>query len=327
MQVLLARAARRLVSAVALVLLVISISFAMIHAAPGDAALVLAGEAGGADMTTLEHVRRAFGLDRPLVEQFLNHLGRTARGDLGYSYLFNRPVSDLIAERMGPTLALTLCALVPSVLLGVVLGISAARRPGSTLEMLITSLSVAGLAMPVFWMGIVLMIVFGAVIPIAPVGGMRDVTLAATGLSGLLDRLHHLMLPALTLALVNLGLFSRLVHASLRQTLDSDFIRTARSYGLPERVILYRHALRHALMPLVSAIGVRFSALLSGAVLVEAVFSWPGLGDLALDAIMGRDTPTLLGLLVCGSLVTILVNVLCDLILAGIDPRLRTTLA
>lgn len=324
---LLARVARRLVSALTLVLLVISISFIMIHAAPGDAALVLAGEAGGADTTTLEHVRRAFGLDRPLLEQFLGHLGRTARGDLGYSHLFNRPVSDLIIERMGPTLALTLCALVPSVLLGIVLGISAARHPGSALEMLITSLSVAGLAMPVFWMAIVLMIVFGAVIPIAPIGGMRDVTLVATGFGGLLDRLHHLMLPALSLALVNLGVFSRLVHASLRQALDSDFIRTARSYGLPERVILYRYALRHALMPLVSTIGVRFSALLSGAVLVEAVFSWPGLGDLALDAIMGRDTPTLLGLLICGSLVTILVNVLCDLILAGIDPRLRTTLA
>ena len=178
--------------------------------------------------------------------------------------------------------------------------------------------------MPVFWTAIVLMIVFGKLLPIAPIGGMRDLTIASGGLGALRDLLHHLFLPALTLALANLGVFSRLVHAGMRETLRSDFVRTARSNGLSEGAIVYRHALRHALLPVVSAIGLKFSALLSGAVLVEAVFAWPGLGDLTLDSIMGRDTPTLLGILVCGASLTIGVNLLCDLAHRWIDPRLRT---
>ena len=315
---------RRLALAAGLVLAVLVLNFTLIHAAPGDPALVIAGEMGGADEAAMAQIRQAYGLDKPLPVQFATYLGRSLQGDLGQSYLYNQPVSALILDRLGPTILLVLTALLAAIVLGTLLGVMASRRPDSLFSGAVTVFSLVGYAMPVFWTGILLVILFGKVWPIMPIAGMRDVRMMGAGtLESMLDVLHHLVLPALTLGLIYLAQYSRLARASMLEVLGSDYIRTARAKGLGEGAVTYKHALRNALMPLVTIAGLQFGNLISGAVLVETVFSWPGLGTLALDAILGRDYPTLMGVLTFSALLVIVANLLTDLSYRWIDPRLR----
>jgi peptide/nickel transport system permease protein len=297
---------RRLALAFGLVLAVLALNFTLIHAAPGDPAQVIAGEMGGADEAAMASIRKAYGLDRPLHEQFFTYIGRSLQGDLGQSYLYNKPVSELILDRLGPTILLVLTALLGAIVIGTLLGVLASRRPDSIFS------------------GAVLVILFGKVWPIMPIAGMRDVRMMGAGpLANALDVLHHLVLPAVTLGLIYLAQYSRLARASMLEVLGSDYIRTARAKGLGDGAVTFKHALRNALMPLVTIAGLQFGNLISGAVLVETVFSWPGLGTLALDAILGRDYPTLLGVLTFSALLVIVANLLTDLSYRWIDPRLR----
>jgi peptide/nickel transport system permease protein len=315
---------RRLALAAALVLAVLAVNFVLIHAAPGDPAQVIAGEMGGADEAAMASIRKAYGLDRPLATQFVTYIGKSLHGDLGQSYTFNQPVSGLILDRLGPTVLLVMTALLCAVLLGTLLGVWAARRPDSMVSGVVTVLSLVGYSMPVFWTGILLVILFGKVWPIMPIAGMHDVRLVgATAWVSLLDVMHHLVLPALTLTLIYIAQYSRLARASMLEILGADYIRTARAKGLSDRVVTFKHALRNALMPIVTVVGLQFGNLISGAVLVETVFSWPGLGTLALEAILGRDYPTLLGVLTFSALLVIAANLLTDLSYRWIDPRLR----
>ena len=315
---------RRLALAVGLVLAVLAVNFTLIHAAPGDPALVIAGEMGGADEATMAQIRKSYGLDRPLPEQFLTYLGKSVRGDLGTSYTFNQPVLDLILARLGPTVLLVLTALLSAIVLGTLLGVLASRRPDSFGSGAITVFSLVGYAMPVFWTGILLVILFGKVWPVLPIAGMRDVRALGSGTwATMLDIGRHLVLPAATLAIIYLAQYSRLSRASMLEVLGSDYIRTARAKGLSDAVVTFKHALRNALMPIVTIAGLQFGNLISGAVLVETVFSWPGLGTLALDAILGRDYPTLLGVLTFSAILVIVANLVTDLSYRWIDPRLR----
>jgi peptide/nickel transport system permease protein len=315
---------RRLALAFGLVLAVLALNFTLIHAAPGDPAQVIAGEMGGADEAAMASIRKAYGLDRPLHEQFFTYIGRSLQGDLGQSYLYNKPVSELILDRLGPTILLVLTALLGAIVIGTLLGVLASRRPDSLFSGAVTVFSLIGYAMPVFWTGILLVILFGKVWPIMPIAGMRDVRMMGAGpLANALDVLHHLVLPAVTLGLIYLAQYSRLARASMLEVLGSDYIRTARAKGLGDGAVTFKHALRNALMPLVTIAGLQFGNLISGAVLVETVFSWPGLGTLALDAILGRDYPTLLGVLTFSALLVIVANLLTDLSYRWIDPRLR----
>lgn len=315
---------RRLALAAALVLAVLAVNFVLIHAAPGDPAQVIAGEMGGADEAAMTSIRKSYGLDRPLTTQFLTYIDKSLHGDLGQSYTFNQPVSGLILDRLGPTVLLVMTALLCAVLLGTLLGVWAARRPDSVVSGVVTVLSLVGYSMPVFWTGILLVILFGKVWPIMPIAGMHDVRLVgATAWASLLDVLHHLVLPALTLTLIYVAQYSRLARASMLEILGADYIRTARAKGLSDGVVTFKHALRNALMPIITVIGLQFGNLISGAVLVETVFSWPGLGTLALEAILGRDYPTLLGVLTFSALLVIAANLLTDLSYRWIDPRLR----
>ena len=252
---------------------VLAINFTLIHAAPGDPASVIAGEMGGGDQAVIDSIKKAYGLDKPLPEQFITYIGKSVRGDLGMSYTYNKPVSSLIADRIGPTILLVLTALLVAIVVGTLLGVFASLKPKS--------------------------------------------------FSSAVDVLHHLVLPALTLTLVYLAQYSRLARASMLEVLSSDYVRTAKAKGLHQGVVVFKHALRNALMPLVTIAGLQFGNLVSGAVLVETVFSWPGLGTLALDAILGRDYPTLLGVLTFSSLFVITANLLTDLSYRWIDPRLR----
>ena len=318
------RLVHRIAFAVALVLAVLAVNFILIHAAPGDPAQVIAGEMGGADEAAMQSIRKAYGLDRSLTEQFLTYLGKSLQGDLGQSYTFNRPVSEMILDRLGPTVLLVMSALFCAVLVGTLLGVWASRRPDSTVSAVVTVLSLVGYSMPVFWTGILLVILFGKIWPIMPIAGMHDVRLVGASLwSSTLDVLHHLVLPALTLTMIYVAQYSRLARASMLEILGSDYIRTARAKGLSEEVVAFKHALRNALMPIVTVVGLQFGNLISGAVLVETVFSWPGLGTLALDAILGRDYPTLLGVLTFTATLVIAANLLTDLSYRWIDPRLR----
>jgi len=269
-------------------------------------------------------IKKAYGLDKPLPVQFVTYIGKSLQGDLGQSYTYSRPVSGLILDRIGPTILLVLTALIFAIVVGTLLGVFASRRPDSFASGAVTILSLVGYAMPVFWTGILLVILFGKVWPIMPIAGMRDVRqFGVGGWSAVVDVMHHLVLPALTLTIIYLAQYSRLARASMLEVLGSDYIRTARAKGLSEWVVTFKHALRNALMPVVTIAGLQFGHLISGAVLVETVFSWPGLGTLALGAIHGRDYPTLLGVLTFSSMLVIVANLVTDLSYRWIDPRLR----
>jgi len=315
---------RRLALAAGLVLAVLALNFTLIHAAPGDAAEVIAGEMGGADEAAMASIRKTYGLDKPLPQQFFTYIGKSLQGDLGTSYTFSRPVTELILGRLWPTVLLVLTALISAIVLGTLLGVWASRRPDSVGSGAVTIFSLIGYSMPVFWTGILLVILFGKVWPIMPIAGMRDVRLTgADAWTSALDVAHHLVLPATTLGIIYLAQYSRLARTSMLEVLGSDYIRTARAKGLSEARITFKHALRNAMMPLVTIAGLQFGNLISGAVLVETVFAWPGLGTLALDAILGRDYPTLLGVLTFSAVLVIVANLLTDLSYRWIDPRLR----
>lgn len=314
---------RRLALAAGLVLAVLLVNFTLIHAAPGDPALVIAGEMGGADEAAMASIRATYGLDRPLHEQFITYLSKSVRGDMGVSYNYNQPVVDLIFARLGPTVMLVVSALITAIVVGTLLGVLASRRPDSFGSGVITVFSLIGYAMPVFWTGILLVILFGKVWPVMPIAGMRDVrAVGADSWTAMLDVLHHLVLPAATLAIVYVAQYSRLARTSMLEVLGSDYIRTARAKGLSDRVVTFKHALRNALMPIVTIAGLQFGNLISGAVLVETVFSWPGLGTLALDAILARDYPILLGVLTFSAVLVVVANLITDLSYRWIDPRL-----
>ncbi|WP_304307856.1 ABC transporter permease [Pseudacidovorax intermedius] len=315
--------ASRLLQALGLVLAVVVLNFALVHAAPGDPVETIAGMSGGMSEELKAELRQSYGLDRPLPVQLGIYLGRVARLDLGQSYIFNLPVVDLIAERIPATLLLVLSSVVCAFLLGTALGVLAARKPNGWLSQAITVFSLVGFAAPVFWSGMMLMILFASVWPILPVSDMRSVDSDGRGLAGVVDVLWHLVLPMFTLSMVYLAQYSRLARASMLEVLGADFIRTARAKGLAEGVVLYKHALRNAVLPVVTVLGLQFGNVLAGAILVETVFNWPGLGRLAYESVLRRDYPTILGVLLLSAVVVLVMNLLTDLCYRLIDPRIK----
>ena len=315
----------RLLLCLGLVLAVVVLNFVLVHAAPGDPVSTIAGVSGGMSPELMAQLRTQYGLDRPLPVQLGVYLAKVVRGDLGYSYFFNLPVSTLIGERLPATLLLVLSSVIVAFLAGTALGVVSAKKPNGALSQFITVLSMIGFAAPVFWTGIMLVILFASVLPILPVAGMRSVeSSGAGGWRDVVDVLWHLILPTITLALVYLAQYSRLARSSMLDVLGSDFVRTARAKGLADRVVLYKHALRNALLPVVTVLGLQFGNVLSGAILVETVFNWPGLGRLAFESVLRRDYPTILGLLLLSSIVVVVMNQLTDLCYRLIDPRIRT---
>ena len=314
---------RRLLQAAALIAAVLLLNFLLIRLAPGDPALAIAGGMGGATQEIVEDIRRDHGLDRPLSSQLLTYAARVASGDLGHSLHFDTPVLDLVLDRLGPTLLLTVTALLAASVLGSVLGVHAARRPHGTFANLAGLFTLAAWSAPPFLTGILLIFSFSAAVPLFPVSGMADLRADGAGLDRALDVAHHLALPALTLALMLLAPFFRIARASTIEALGADYIRTARAKGLREAEVLWRHALRNAALPIVTLAGLQFGALLSGAVLVETVFDWPGLGSLAFESALRRDHPTLLGILLFAAAAVVAVNLLTDLSCRLLDPRIR----
>ncbi len=315
----------RIANAAGLLLLVMVLNFLLIHLAPGDPAQVIAGEMGGASPEVLATIRAAYGLDLPLPVQLGRYLLRAVQGDLGYSFYFNQPVSQLILQRLPATALLMGAALMFAVVAGLLLGIAAARRPRGLVNLTVTLVAVAGYAMPVFWSGLLLLLLFTSVLPWFPTGGMVDVSRPLQGWSYIASVLVHLVLPAVTLGVVFMAQYSRQARTAMLGVLRADYIRTARAKGLPERTVVYKHALRNAIGPVVTLLGLQFSEVLAGAVLVETVFGWPGMGRLVFDSILRRDYPTLLGVLVVSALLVMVTSIVTDVVQRALDPRITLT--
>lgn len=316
---------RRLLHAAGLIFAVLVLNFVLVHLAPGDPAVVIAGEMGGASAEVMALIRATYGLDQSLPAQLVHYVGHVLTGDLGYSFYFNRPVVQLVAERMGATALLVTSAILAALVFGTWLGVVAARRPRGIAAQLVAVFSVAGFAAPVFWTGMMFLLLFASIWPLFPVSGMEDVGHPRHGIAYGLDVAHHLVLPATTLALIYLAQYSRQARAGMLTALAADYIRTARAKGLGETRVVYRHALRNALIPVITIAGLQFGQVLAGAVLVETVYSWPGLGRLAYESILRRDSPTLLGVLLGSSVMVIVANLLTDAAYRLADPRLRGT--
>lgn len=299
---------------------IVIVAFVIIHAAPGDPVLALAGQHG--DAAYYAFIRAKFGLDRPLPEQLFVYAANVVRGDLGMSYVHGRPVLTILLERLPATLLLMTSALIASSLAGIALGVTAARRADRPTDLIVRIAALIGYATPSFWLAQIAALTLALGTGLFPVQGISDARQASTGWRHVGDVLHHLALPAVVLAANELALTTRLVRAGMLDALATDYIRTARAKGLPEPAVV-RHALRNALLPVVTVIGGRIGMLFTGAVLVETVFAWPGLGQLLLASIQTRDVPVLLALFLLVSLTVILTNVVTDVTYAWLDPRIR----
>lgn len=301
---------------------VLVLTFLLIHLAPGDPVYVLVGE-HGATREFIEEIQREFGLDRPILEQLAIYLGRALRGDLGYSYYYSQQVAILILERLPATLLLMLSQLAVAIIGGVGLGVISARRPYSLLDNVTTTGALIAYSMPVFWSGLMAILLFSSALGIFPAQGMFSLRTSPTGVARFLDILHHLALPALTLGLVNLALYVRLTRASMLEVLGLDYVRTARAKGLRERRVVVRHALANALLPVITVTGISLGRMIGGAVLTETVFGWPGLGRLMFESLGRRDFPVMMGMFLFISVAVIVANLLTDLCYGFLDPRIR----
>ena len=315
--------ATRVAWSLGLLLAVIVLNFTLIQLAPGDVAVVLAGESGAGDPEVIEQIREDYGLNDPFISQVGRYVGKVATGDLGESFFFNQPVTELISARIWPTVLLVGTALIFAIIVGVLVGVFTSRRPESGWSHALTVLALVGFSIPVFFTGLELVILFASVLDLLPVAGMRDVRFEGNWFQAQLDVARHLVLPAFSLSLLYLAQYSRLSRASMLEVLQSDFVRTARAKGLSEKVVVYKHALRNAVIPVVTVAGLQFGSLLSGALVVETVFNWPGLGRLAFDAVLRRDAPVLLGVLLFSAVLVLIVNLLTDIVYRLIDPRIR----
>ena len=315
--------ATRIFYAIILLLAVLVLNFTLIHLAPGDVVDTIAQSMGGADAEVLAKIRAEYGLDQPFIYQLSTYIGRVLSFDLGFSFYYNMPVTELILQRIPATLLLVITAQLLAMFVGVILGVISARRPNGVLSNFVTFFALFGYSAPVFWTGILLLITFSLNIQWFPVAGMRDVTVEGGAWVHFVDVLRHLVLPVISLASIFLALYSRLARATMLETLGSDYVRTAKAKGLTDHQVVYKHALKNALSPVITLAGLQFSAVVSGAVLVETVFSWPGLGTLAFQSILARDTPTILGILFFSALVVIVGNLVTDFVLRMVDPRMR----
>lgn len=314
---------RLVMNGIGLLLAVIVLNFFMIHLAPGDPVQVIAGEMGGASAEVVAALRDKYGLNESLAHQLITYLSKVATGDFGYSYYYNEPVLNLIFSRFPATVYLAVTSLILAVVIGTLLGTVSARRPNGFLSQSVTVISLVGYSAPIFWTGLMLLLLFGSIWPIMPVSGMANVVDQKTGLAYVIDVAHHLILPSVTLAIVFMAQYSRLARVSMIDVLSSDYIRTARAKGLPERTVIGKHALRNTLIPIVTIVGLQFGNLFAGAILVETVFSWPGLGRLVFESILRRDYPTLLGVLFFSALLVMVANIITDFVYRMIDPRIQ----
>lgn len=307
--------ARRLVQGVLVLLLVSAFTFFLVNLAPGGPAAAVSLERTAAER---EALLRQYGLDKPVVVRYATWLGGVVQGDLGTSLTQGLPVVSLLAQRLGNTLQLALTALVLTALFGVTLGVLAAVTQNRLPDHLISSVATLGMSVPGFWLGIVSIIVFSVRLGWLPSSGVASVG----GGFSLLDRAQHLVMPAGVLAFTLLPNVVRVARSAMLEVLSSDYVRTARAKGLPGRTVLLKHTFKNALVPVIAILGLITTVLFSGSVVIESVFSWPGLGRLAIEAANGRDYPVILGVTLVAGTIVVVVNLLVDILYAAVDPRI-----
>lgn len=315
-------AGRRLAASIPTLLLILVGVFLLLQFAPGDTVDAMMAQMGGGDAKLAEELRRLYGLDLTAAERLAAYLWRLARLDLGYSAIYGKPVAAVILERLPATLLLMTCALSFAFAAGVALGVVAARRVNGWPDTLISTLGLIFYATPSFWFGLMAIVVFSVHLQWLPPGDFEDVAAGHQGFARLLDIARHLVLPTLTLGLIYLAIYLRLMRGAMLEVLTLDFVRTARAKGLDETRVVTRHVLRNALLPMVTLIGLQAGAMLGGSVVVESVFSLPGLGRLAYESVVQRDLNTLLGIVFVSALLVIAVNFVVDLLYARLDPRI-----
>ncbi len=312
---------RRLLGIIPTLAGILVLTFLLVHASGGDPALEIAGD--GATPERVAEIRRLMGYDRPLGVQFVTYVTDLAHGDLGMVDSLGAPVSEVIASRIGPTLLLTGTALVMSSVLGLFLGMLAARRPLGPVDLAVNTGSLLGYAVPGFWLGQIAVIIFAVHLGWFPLSGYVDSRNPPIGLDRWAAIGYHLILPALVLATSEIALLTRITRSGLVQELGQDYVLTARAKGLPEEVVVSHHAMRNAMLPVVTVIGTRIGFLLSGALVVETVFNWPGLGS-ALRSAGSGDTDLVVGIVLLIATGVLVTNVLIDLLYLWIDPRARS---
>ena len=298
----------RLALSVVVVFGVSVLVFLMLHLVPGDPAVVMLSEQANA--SDVQHLRHDLGLDQPLWAQYGLYFERVVHGDLGRSIRLRRPVSELIAGRLPNTLELAVASLSLATLVGVAVGAVSAVRRGRLTDHLAMAGALLGVSLPSFWLGLMLILLFGLRLGALPIAGNQE-------------GLASLILPALTLATVPMATIARLTRSGLLDVLGEDYIRTARAKGLKEFAVIVSHALRNSMIPVITVVGVQFGALLGGAIIVETVFAWPGVGRLLIDAVSARDFPLVQGIMLFISISFVLVNLCADLVYAYVDPRIR----
>ena len=298
---------KRLLQAIPVLLGVIIITFVLMYIIPGDPVVSMVGERYSEE--TVQRLRQELHLDDPLPLQFLRYVGNVLQGNFGNSFITGEPVAALIIEKFPNTMMLAITAMFFAILIGLTAGIMSSVRPGSFMDRGIMVLALAGISAPVFWVGLILVLVVGVMLQWLP----------PTGFGGI----EYLILPALTLGLRSAAYLARLTRATMLEVLSHDYIRTARSKGLPEWKVFIKHAFPNTLIPVITIIGTDFGSYLSGAVLTESIFGWPGIGRLALEAIMKRDFPVIQGTVLFMAIMFVLMNVLVDLLYGVVDPRIR----
>lgn len=312
---------RRVLYSIPLVLIVIIINFLIIHLAPGDPATILAGE--NAPLDVIERIRDQLKLDQPLYIQLIVYMCNIIRLDFGYSYSTNTPVISMILDRIPATLLLVTLSTIIALIIGIIAGVISSKKVYSLTDNIVTTSSLIAFSMPNFWLGMILILIFGLYLGIFPIAGMITLRVSYTGLAYIIDVIMHLILPAIALGLSTLAIYYRMTRASMLEELKKDYVTTAWAKGLTEFQVLYGHAIRNALLPIVTVLGMRIGYIFSGSVIIETVFGWPGMGRLTFFAIGSRDYPLLMGIFTIVSITVIVVNLLTDILYYYIDPRIR----
>ncbi|MGX1307240.1 peptide/nickel transport system permease protein [Amorphus suaedae] len=314
---------RRLAQIIPLILGVIVLNFCLIQLAPGSLLDIMTSEQQVTDPARIEHLRQLYGLDQPPIVQLGKYIYSVFTLDLGYSYRQNAPVLDIILQQLWPTLLLMLTAIAIAVLVGMIAGVIASVKVNTVWDVLISLGAVFFFAAPTFWLGIMLIIVFSVKLGWLPVGGMATIGVDYGLVGNVLDVAEHLILPAVSLGLFYAAIYTRVMRASMLEVFALDFVRTARAKGLSYPRVVLAHVFRNALLPVVTLLGLQLGTVLGGSVVIEAVFSWPGIGSLMLDSVMSRNYPVVLGVFVLSAVVVAVCNLLVDMAYYKLDPRIR----
>jgi peptide/nickel transport system permease protein len=316
-------AAKRLLFVPPMILLIIVINFVVLQLTPGDVADVLAGLSGAGTPEYMASLRRDFGLDQPVIVQLWRYIWNVVNLNLGYSFWYNLPVATLIWKYLPATLMLMLVSIGIAIGSGIFLGATSARFVNRPADGIITVFALLCYATPTFWIGLMMIVVFSLKLSWFPTGGMITIGADLTGWKYVIDLIHHAVLPGIALSLFYVAIYTRLMRASMLEVYGQDFVRTAFAKGLTDNQVAFRHVLRNALFPIVTMGGMQIGYTLGGSVLVETVFGWPGLGRVASEAILQRDYNLLMGILIIGSVLVLIMNILVDLIYGFLDPRIE----